>query len=144
MWLQVEEGETHRPIGSNKPRDIRHQNRRTTDPSVCDFRMVVMMVTMWVKDARRAFSGAHKGQGWPSLRAEPIWRLHKALKRSTIILGGNVRRVVTKPSPAPSPRHADRDMQKHAEEGPSVIRRIHAMPDVGGQPLPRSDLGSRV
>lgn len=36
-------------------------------------------------------------------------------------------------SPAPSPRHA--------EEGPSVIRRIHAMPDIGGQPLPRSDLG---
>ncbi len=46
-------------------------------------------------------------------------------------VGGNVRRVDTKPSPAPSPRHA--------EEGPSVIRRIHAMPDLGGQPLPRSD-----
>ena len=37
-----------------------------------------------------------------------------------------------KPPPAPSPRHA--------EEGPSVIRRIHAMPDIGGQPLPRSNV----
>jgi hypothetical protein len=46
------------------------------------------------------------------------------------------RALDAKLSPAPSPRHA--------EEGPSVIRRIHAMPDIGGQPLPRSDLGSRV
>ena len=35
----------------------------------------------------------------------------------------------TGPPPAPSPPHAG--------EGPSSNRRIHAMPDIGGQPLPR-------
>jgi len=35
------------------------------------------------------------------------------------------------------PGAARRAFPPHAEKGPSVIRRIHAMPDIDGQPLPR-------